>query len=82
MNYTHPKVTAAFFSGAVVTVALGLINQFVGFDPDPEWVAALTTVVATLAGWLVPSRFAPGPEEVETIDEMPEEPTDYDPNRV
>lgn len=52
------KVSAAAFAGALVTVVLGLVAAFgVVWDPDPAWVAALTTLVAVFAGWLIPSRF-------------------------
>ena len=58
------KVSAAAFAGALVTVVLGLIAAFgVVWQPDPAWVAALTTLVAVFAGWLIPSRF----EEPEVI---------------
>lgn len=60
------KVSAAAFAGALVTVVLGLIAAFgVVWQPDPAWVAALTTLVAVFAGWLIPSRF----EESEPVKE-------------
>jgi protein-S-isoprenylcysteine O-methyltransferase Ste14 len=56
------KVSAAAFAGALVTVALGLVSAFgVVWEPDPAWVAALTTLVAVFAGWLVPSAFVQAP---------------------
>ena len=65
------KVSAAAFAGALVTVVLGLIAAFgVVWQPDPAWVAALTTLVAVFAGWLIPSRFEE-PEAV--VVEEPEE---------
>lgn len=71
----HPKVSAAAFAGALVTTVLGLIAAFgVQWEPDPAWVAALTTLVAIFAGWLVPSKLS-HPDE-SAIDEPPTEPTD------
>jgi hypothetical protein len=66
-------VSAAAFAGALVTVILGLIAAFgVDWQPDPAWVAALTTLVAVFAGWLVPSRFVDAPAEVEPeVEEQP-----------
>jgi hypothetical protein len=57
----HPKVSAAAFAGAVVTVVLGLVAAFgVVWEPDPAWVAALTTLVAILqAGWFRQSWLTP-----------------------
>jgi hypothetical protein len=53
------KVSAAAFAGALVAVVLGIVSAFgVVWEPDPAWVAALTTLVAVFAGWLVPSKFA------------------------
>lgn len=72
----HPKVSAVAFAGAAVTVVLGLIAAFgVTWEPDPAWVAALTTLVAIFAGWLVPSKFS-HPDDAAYIDELPGEPTD------
>lgn len=57
------KVSAAAFAGALVTVVLGLVAAFgVVWTPDPAWVAALTTLVAVFAGWLVPSKFEDEPD--------------------
>lgn len=57
------KVSAVAFAGALVTVVLGIIAAFgVSWQPDPAWVAALTTLVAVFAGWLVPSKFEDVPE--------------------
>jgi hypothetical protein len=72
----HPKVSAVAFAGALVTVVLGLIAAFgVVWEPDPAWVAALTTLVAIFAGWLVPSKFS-HPDDATYVDELPSEPTD------
>lgn len=72
----HPKVSASAFAGALVTVVLGLIAAFgVNWTPDPAWVAALTTLVAFFAGWLVPSKFS-HPDDAGYTDELPGEPTD------
>jgi hypothetical protein len=52
------KVSAAAFAGAAVAVVLGIVSAFgVDWQPDPAWVAALTTLVAVFVGWLVPSKF-------------------------
>ena len=76
----HPKVSAAAFAGALVTVVLGLIAAFgVVWEPDPAWVAALTTLVAIFAGWLVPSKFVHPDDDEYLIDEAPDEPTDTPP---
>lgn len=76
----HPKVSAAAFAGALVTVVLGLIAAFgVNWTPDPAWVAALTTIVAIFAGWLVPSRFSHPDDDVTVVDEIVvDEPTDVE----
>lgn len=72
----HPKVSAVAFAGAAVTVVLGLIAAFgVAWEPDPAWVAALTTLVAIFAGWLVPSKLS-HPDDAAYVDELPVEPTD------
>lgn len=79
----HPKVSAAAFAGALVTVVLGLIAAFgVDWTPDPAWVAGLTTLVAIFAGWLIPSKVAHPDEADFLIDELPNEPTDVHPDEV
>jgi hypothetical protein len=76
----HPKVSAAAFAGALVTVVLGLIAAFgVNWTPDPAWVAALTTIVAIFAGWLVPSKFSHPDDDTLIVDEIiMDEPTDVE----
>ena len=72
----HPKVSAVAFAGALVTVVLGLVAAFgVQWEPDPAWVAALTTLVAIFAGWLVPSKLS-HPDDAAYVDDLPTEPTD------
>lgn len=64
------KVSAAAFAGAAVAVVLGIVSAFgVDWQPDPAWVAALTTLVAVFAGWLVPSKFTPDSAAHDSVDE-------------
>jgi hypothetical protein len=55
----NAKVIAAGAAGAATTVLVWVASLF-GVDTPPEVAAALTTLLATFAGWLKPETAPPG----------------------
>ena len=54
-NQIHAKVAAAFASGAVVSIVVAIFVAL-GHPLPTDWTAVLTTVAASLAGYLTPSN--------------------------
>lgn len=55
MTSIHPKVSAAGLGGVLVTLAASVLAwRHVNVPTDV--VASATTLIAVLAGWLMPSR--------------------------
>jgi hypothetical protein len=48
----HPKVAAVGLVGAVTTLAIAFLHGVVHFDPTPAEVAAGTTILTYLAGYI------------------------------
>jgi len=57
-NQIHAKVAAALGSGVVATFVLWVLNSL-GHPAAPELAAAITTLAATLGGYLTPSGSVP-----------------------
>jgi hypothetical protein len=51
----YSKVKASALGGAIVLVAVWIVG-LLGLNVPGEVAAALTTIVSTLLGWLVPER--------------------------
>ncbi len=52
------KVTAATLAGAIVTIAIWVLH-LTGVDVPAEVAAAITTVLAGVAGYMAPHTFRP-----------------------
>ncbi len=59
-NQIHAKVAAAFASGVVTTFVVWLLGAL-GHPVDQNLSAAITTVVATVGGYLMPAGSTPPP---------------------
>jgi putative flippase GtrA len=50
----RPKVAAAGIAGAITTIVIWILNSLLGVEVPPEVAAAITTVLAFLAGYFTP----------------------------
>lgn len=69
MSTIHPKVSAAAFGGMLVTLFAAIMASH-NHALDGSSVAALTTVVAAVAGWLMPSEYATVDDTFATDEEI------------
>jgi hypothetical protein len=53
LKAVHPKVAATGLSALAATIIVALLSA-AGHAPDPDTSAAITAVVAFVAGWLKP----------------------------
>jgi len=50
----RPKVAAAGIAGAATTILIWILNSLMGVEVPPEVAAAITTILAFLAGYFTP----------------------------